>query len=169
MDEQGTVSVASHREICARDLLTAFLKDVKYVKCFGELGHVQDSECTIQVDPDFPYAWPDRSHRLPVAWIATGLHAPKLIARVTPGIIREEPQVSERAGDPDDRLLTHRQLYTYVYVRSTRLAAAGSASMLGTTPSPHQSAKTRAGKVTSSRWNDDGPGASRCYRGGLTR
>ncbi len=64
---------------------------------FGEFDDIHNAERTIILgNADFTRPWPNRWKGLPVVGFFPVLHLVELIPSISPGLIREGPQVIER-------------------------------------------------------------------------
>ena len=87
------MSLLSELNIALRCFPAPFLEGVQDVHSLGEFRDVQDSVLKRRVDADLPNASADRTHRLPVRWVESLLHTPKLKPGESPRVTREGANV----------------------------------------------------------------------------
>jgi hypothetical protein len=73
----------------------------------------------LRMDPDLSHAHPHGLQWLPVTWHQPILHAPELISGKTPSLGRKVLQIFKGRPDPNQGLVDHLLLYTYLYKRAT--------------------------------------------------
>jgi len=104
-------------ELSVWRLFGFFLKCMKHVYSFAELGYVKHSMFNSRVDPDLVNSGANTPYWLPIWWFQTQLNKMQAMSNHTTCVFRKGTEIVERRSDPEDGFFIHEcsiQLLVYV-------------------------------------------------------